>query len=653
MNPTTYWIWYPGDFSIHRGMLQNFAREERGMGWPAYWYIDDCNRNVKFSRTYNLDKPTEFKVYAHGTGYVDINGNKHRLGESLKCDPGRNVITIFVGNTTGLPCVYIDGTVIKSDNGWQASNFVSTFSAGNDPLFTKKDQDPNVIEYQKIKVQPARIQEINNGVLFDFGRAVNGSLRLKLHQSDKVTICYGESQTEALDVGMCYYKQDDVDEKSVIRRRAFRFVFIPNVKKNQVALIAIHEYVPKNNISEFKTDNQLINKIWDISTETLNLCSDVFFIDGIKRDRWIWAGDAYQANFINQYSFFNEDVDKRTLLALRGQNDIKQHMNTIVDYSMLWVIGVLNHYEMTGDTNFLKMVFPKMESMVQYFITQTNEKGFIYGRKNDWIFVDWSEIDKEGTVAAEQALLIEVYKTMITCGSVLDKPIGKYQVLHDQLLGNFIEYFWSSQKGAFIDSYESGKCHVTRHANIFAILFDLIDDDKKQSILNNVLLNDGILQITTPYFKFFEQDALCKMGHQDIVYKTIVNYWGGMLNNDAVTFWEEYDPTKSGKDMYAMYGDPYGKSLCHAWGASPIYLLGRYFVGLYPTRPGYREFNIEPNLSNFKKLHVVLPVKSGKVTVEKDGENLSVIATRDGGTLIVDNHEYALAANKELSVQLK
>ncbi len=117
-----------------------------------------------------------------------------------------------------------------------------------------------MIEYQKIKVQPARIQEINNGVLFDFGRAVNGSLRLKLHQSDKVTICYGESQTEALDVGMCYYKQDDVDEKSVIRRRAFRFVFIPNVKKNQVALIAIHEYVPKNNISEFKTDNQLINK---------------------------------------------------------------------------------------------------------------------------------------------------------------------------------------------------------------------------------------------------------------------------------------------------------------------------------------------------------------------------------------------------------
>lgn len=94
-----------------------------------------------------------------------------------------------------------------------------------------------------------------------------------------------------------------------------------------------------------------------------------FFIDGIKRDRWIWAGDAYQANFINQYSFFNEDIDKRTLLALRGQDDIKQHMNTIVDYSMLWVIGVLNHYQMTGDRDFLEIIYPKLESMVQYFLT--------------------------------------------------------------------------------------------------------------------------------------------------------------------------------------------------------------------------------------------------------------------------------------------
>lgn len=37
------------------------------------------------------------------------------------------------------------------------------------------------------------------------------------------------------------------------------------------------------------------------------------------------------------------------------------------------------------------------------------------------------------------------------------------------------------------------------------------------------------------------------------------------------------------EQQYDMYGDRFGKSLCHAWGASPVYLLARYFVGLEIT----------------------------------------------------------------------
>lgn len=640
------WLWYPGDFEIHQGMLQNFRREERGMGWPAYWYIDDCNRNVKFMRTYQLKESTQFTVDAKGTGYVAINEHKYRLGDKLTCEPGENQIEIHVGNISGLPSIYIEGSVIKSDSGWTASNFVNDVPAGHDPLFTQPYQDPNVIDYQTKMVVPVSRQAVDGGVLFDFGRAVNGTLTVTLAGPRSVTLCYGESETEARDVERCYYKQENVNSTTPIRKRAFRYVFVPNVELGNVDLTAIHEFVPKTNPSSFKSDNKLINQIWDVSTETLNLCSDVFFIDGIKRDRWIWAGDAYQANFINQYSFFNEDIDKRTLLALRGQDDIKQHMNTIVDYSMLWVIGILNHYQMTGDKDFLEMIYPKMESMVQYFIRQTNDKGFIYGRKNDWIFVDWSEMDKGGTVAAEQILLLEDYKTMLACGKVLGKEVGTYQKKYNQLYSNLMSYFWDDEKGAFIDCYESGKRHVTRHANIFAILFDMVDEDKQQSILNNVLLNDDITQITTPYFKFFEQDALCKLGEQKRVYQVLLNYWGGMLDRGAVTFWEEFDPNQHGKDMYAMYGDPYGKSLCHAWGASPIYLLGRHFIGLRPTEPGYKTFKLTPVLDEFNKLHTVMPIKDGTVTIDKANEKLTITASRAGGSVDYKGQAYELKANK-------
>ncbi|MFC6181692.1 alpha-L-rhamnosidase-related protein [Lactiplantibacillus daowaiensis] len=651
MTKQAVWLWYPGDFEIHQGMLQNFKREERGMGWPAYWYIDDCHRNVKFSRQYTLTATTSFTVYAQGTGYVDVNGTKHQLGHPIICDAGTTTITIFVGNPTALPAIYIEGAVIQSDQGWQASNFITTLPAGHDVLFTDKSQNPNVIVYHRQPVIAKNVTAVDDGVLFDFGRAVNGSVIVNLNRTAPITLCYGESETEARDVAMCYYKQNDVTGTTKVRKRAFRYIFVPAAQVGEVELTAMHEYIPKKNTSMFKSNNQLINQIWNVSTETLNLCSDLFFIDGIKRDRWIWAGDAYQANFMNEYSFFDEDIDKRTLLALRGQDDIKQHIDTIVDYSMLWVIGVLNHYQMTGDKEFLKTIYPKLESMVQYFVAQTNEKGFIYGRENDWIFVDWSEIDKTGTVAAEQILLLEVYKTILACGQVLGESVTEYQTKYDQLLANIMTYFWDDEKGAFIDSYESGKRHVTRHANIFAILFDVVDAQKQQSILKHVLLNDEITQLTTPYFKFFEQDALCKLGQQQRVYQVLLDYWGGMLDRGAVTFWEEFDPKQHGKEMYAMYGDPYGKSLCHAWGASPIYLLGRHFLGLRATQPGYAAFEIEPHLAAFDQLHAVLPVKNGTVTFDKADGQLEITASRDGGTVIVDGQRQVLGAGKTVTVK--
>ena len=386
--------------------------------------------------------------------------------------------------------------------------------------------------------------------------------------------------------------------------------------------------------------------------ETFTLCSGMFFLDGIKRDRWIWSGDAYQSYFINQYLFFDEDINTRTMLALRGQNEIKQHMNTIVDYSILWVIAVENHYMMTGNKEFLKQIYPKMKSMMDYLIAQTNELGFIYGREKDWIFIDWSEMDKEGTLAAEQILLLKAYNAMIVCGSVVGEDTSEYSAKYKQLERNLMTYFWDEEKGAFIDSYESGKRHVTRHANIFAVLFDFVDKLKEEKILQNVLLNEEITQITTPYFKFFEQDALCKLGQTDRVFNIICDYWGGMVQQDAVTFWEEYIPDEKGNAVYEMYGDPFGKSLCHAWGASPIYLLGRYFAGIRPTSPGYQTFSVEPKLECFSAIDCTFPIKGGSIRIKKEANTLVVCSTKEGGTMSINGTDVVLKANMEYAFDL-
>ena len=136
------------------------------------------------------------------------------------------------------------------------------------------------------------------------------------------------------------------------------------------------------------------------------------FLTGSRETGGSGQGDAYQSYFINQYLFFDKDICKRTILALRGNDPVTEHINTILDYSLYWIISLENYYNMSGDLEFIRMIYPKMESLMRYCMEQTDEQGFLYGREGDWVYIDWAEMDKEGTLCAEQMLLARSYEAM-------------------------------------------------------------------------------------------------------------------------------------------------------------------------------------------------------------------------------------------------
>ena len=161
--------------------------------------------------------------------------------------------------------------------------------------------------------------------------------------------------------------------------------------------------------------------------------------------------------------------------------------------------------------------------------------------------------------------------------------------------------------------------------------------------MHTVLENDEVHQITTPYFEFFELCALCKMGKLTHMQKKVESYWGGMVKLGATSIWEQYIPEQTGIEHYGMYGQKYGCSLCHAWGGGPIYLLGRYCLGVYPTSVGYETFTVEPKRGMYKHIEGKVPLpEGGEVTVRMDTHSCTVITNRAGGTLILAGKEYPL-----------
>ena len=404
-------------------------------------------------------------------------------------------------------------------------------------------------------------------------------------------------------------------------------------------LSMLYEFKPEKQRGSFTCDDEELNRIWEVGAYTMELTTRECFIDGIKRDRWIWSGDAYQSYLMNYYLSFDSQTVKNTTWALRGKDPVTSHTNTILDYTFFWFLGIYDYYLYTGDRHFISQVYPRMQTLMDYVLGRTNKNGMAEGLIGDWVFVDWTDgyMDKHGELSFEQVLFAKSLETMALCAKLANNTTDqtKYEELAADLRAKLLPAFWSETKKALVHNRlnDMPQEQITRYANMFAVFFNYLSAEQKQEIKESVLLNDSVMKISTPYMRFYELEALCALGEQKEVMKEMKDYWGGMIREGATSFWEKYNPTDKGTQHLAMYGRPYGKSLCHAWGASPIYLLGKYYLGIQPVKAGYSEFAISPNLGGLKWMEGIVPTPNGEIKLYMNENTIKVTATEGRGYL--------------------
>ena len=655
MNKQAKWIWYPGDFEIYHSNLLHERREERGVNRIGYWVQPTNWSRVDFRKYYESDTPVTVHVHTLGYGAVKVDpsleGTQYPINQDITLPAGKHELRVCISDTAKLPCIYVTGDVV-SDDTWESSNAsINYFPVGCTPAFEDVNATPHVFPFCYKPMEYVSCEKIEGGWLYDFGKETFGPVTLTSENAeDEFTVYYGESIEETQDPDWCsiWEKLSGKTEYNM-RSRAFRWIYVKSDKPHKIT--AQYEYLPIEDRADFACDDPLVKKIWDVCSYTFHLNSREFFLDGIKRDRWVWSGDAYQSYRINNYLFFEPEITKRTITALLGKPPYEQHINTINDYTMYAIISLYEHYFATGDAAFVKQLFPRAKGLYDFTVSRLRADGLVVEQPGDWVFMDWTEMDKDGAVCAEQILLWRASQTMAEMAKLCGLDGSEYLARAEKLYTLIQERFWDEEKHAFIDTVESGKRNVTRHANIFAILYNFATPKQREDILQHVLLNDSITQITTPYFKFFELIALCEMGHLDAAQKMLTSYWGGMLEMGATTIWEEYFPGEGKPECFSMYSDRFGRSLCHAWGSGPIYFLGRYCLGVYATDVAYKTFAVEPQPGLYKQFKGTVPLPQGEVTVSYDNGTYTVVTDQSGGELRLNGKVYPLEANCPLTVK--
>lgn len=669
------WIWYPGDYEIWLGNRMNCNRTERGAFFPPFWKMDSHYVTVEFSTKLDLAKPETITIAAEGKYNVKLDG-KLQFGSpsTLTLPAGKHSLNIKVWNQATPPAIFVDGQTVKSGADWKvtyedkewidesgkASDTSATlYAPAGSWNFNSLSTPPSAYALRREPQAYASVKELAGGKLYDFGRETFGYVTLKaLGGKGRVNIYYGESPEEAMDTDRCEtLDKVEVGEGRVTNlatgetaaaapdytlatSKAFRYVYVAPEAGVELGDVAMdYEFAPVEYRGSFRCDDPELNRIWDVGAYTMHLTTREFFIDGIKRDRWVWSGDAIQSYLMNYYLFFDSPTVKRTIRLLRGKNPVTAHVNTILDYTFYWFMSIYDYYLYTGDRAFVEEIYPQMQSLMDYVLGRTNADGMAEGLTGDWVFVDWADfpMSKQGALSFEQILFCRSLDTMRLCAQLLKDAEGetRYGNLAESLRAKLMPTFWDADRCALVHNVEKGQKSnsVNKFANMFALTLGYFDKPLADSVMQRVMLNPEVPAITTPYMRFYELEALCAHGHHARVLKEMKDYWGGMLREGATSFWEKYNPAEKGTQHLAMYGRPYGKSLCHAWGASPIYLLGKYYLGVKPEAPGYEEYSIAPALGGLKWMEGKVPTPHGDISVYADRRSIRVSAPHGTGWL--------------------
>ncbi len=348
------------------------------------------------------------------------------------------------------------------------------------------------------------------------------------------------------------------------------------------------------------SDPRLV-RMWRTGVETLRLCTRTFLVDGIKRDRLPWAGDLAVEILAQAYSFGDPEPVKRTLAAL-GSGDPRTvgNVNGIAAFSMWWVVAhdLLQRY--FGEAGYLRLHYPRIRARMAELATHEDARGF-FARDLGWNFMDWT--GRDGAMLRSEISLQVIYFAALESGARLADRVGDAASAAA----------WRARAARLKETILAVGMDGTRHARILAVALGLVDGETARRYAREIAAGD-LPPTVTPYMSTFEVIALVKGGETEAARTKFEAVWGAMADFGVDAYWEGWDAADGDDARYVFYGRPFGKSLCHAWGSGPAFLIPGLFLGIEPAEDGWRKIRVAPRVPDFAPdAQVVIPGAGGSV----------------------------------------
>lgn len=135
------------------------------------------------------------------------------------------------------------------------------------------------------------------------------------------------------------------------------------------------------------------------------------------------------------------------------------------------------------------------------------------------------------------------------------------------------------------------------------------------------------------FYGYYMLQALAQSGEYQQALDIIRQFWGGMLDLGATTFWEDFNldwaqnagrldefVPEGKKDIHGDFGaycyPGFRHSFCHGWTSGPTPWMTQHLLGIEVLEPGCKTLRITPNLCDLEWVEGTFPTPYGIVYVK-------------------------------------
>ena len=391
--------------------------------------------------------------------------------------------------------------------------------------------------------------------------------------------------------------------------------------QDQAALVKDVKVEAKNGTTIYEnpmTDTSILEE-YGVMPNKHSVC-----LDGAKRDRLVWSGDAGHTLRVVSASTHREDFINGTLAyllerqissgefagyfsmspALGQSTKYTSIYNSagLQDYQMIFLNAFARYYRDFGNKSFLKKYWSQVKVGVEAILPLVDSSsGLVSGS----FFLG----DSNGTAAS--SLFVYSLSQMAQIADEVEETdtASSWRSIASGVRKSINEKLWSEKLGTYIDS-TSTRNQSSLASTAWAILSNVANTTQAESALAALSrLRNGIGYKTksnaesdaelSPFISGFLLEAALQHSRASVsrspsssaVISTLLSHlWPAMITNQEYstgTAWEYIFPDgRPGLDLYTSHA--------HPWGAAPTFAMTEYVLGIQGSSPGFSEWTFQP-----------------------------------------------------------